>query len=105
MQVIGFGQRRNAATSVVVLASFVIPVVFLDTTPFESAVPKTNARAPTVSFVTEYANMINNNEYNLAPEDVSTTSDGGYITLALIRMNSGTFFVTFTTLYFSAISS
>jgi hypothetical protein len=42
------------------------------------------------TFVTAYGSAINQTEYALTPESVSTTADGGYIALAHTDSSDGT---------------
>ena len=87
-RIIGYG-RGGITNSVTACASLIIFSAFFHTTAFESAVPDAKARASTVSFVTAYDNLIDNVEYDLAPEAVDRTSDGGYIALALTGSPTG----------------
>ena len=87
-RIIGYG-RGGITNSVTACASLIIFSAFFHTTAFESAVPGVKARASTVSFVTGYAHLIDNVEYDLAPEAVDRTSDGGYIALALTGSPTG----------------
>ena len=64
-RIIGYG-RGGITNSVTAWASLIIFSAFFHTTAFESAVPGAKARASTVSFVTAYANLIDNVEYDLA---------------------------------------
>src|SRR4051812_14677094 len=82
-RIIGYGGRRRIKKSVTALACLMMFFLFFHTRRFESAVPGANSRPSTVSLVTAYANLIDNVEYDLAPEDVDRTFDGGYIALAL----------------------
>ena len=87
-RIIGYG-RGGITNSVTACASLIIFSAFFHTTSFESAVPGAKPRASTVSFVTAYANLIDNVEYDLAPEAVDRASDGGYIALALTGSPTG----------------
>jgi len=52
-------------------------------TPTPSPTPASN------QYIKVYANILNNIEYSLTPEDVEVTSDGGYIVLALTQSSGG----------------
>ena len=56
--------------------------------PSPSATP-TPSPSPSNTYIKVYANILNNIEYGLTPEDVEATSDGGYFVLALTQSSGG----------------
>ena len=54
-------------------------------TPIPSATPTPTPGNTGATFVKIYANILNNTQASVTPEDVQSTSDGGYIALAITQ--------------------
>ena len=75
-----FGSAALLLTDATALAAHPKP------TPSTTPTPSPSRSNP---YIKVYANILNNIEYGLTPEDVEATSDGGYIVLALTQSSGG----------------
>jgi hypothetical protein len=81
--------RLIAAVAVsLALSALTVPANAARPRPSPTPLPSPSPSS-TSTFIKAYANILNNIEYGLTPEDVHTTSDGGYIVLASTGSSDG----------------